>query len=412
MRHSTNQALVLYFMIAALAAITAVGQQPPAPAASAPDGRVAAISEWGLSGVVWSEAALVRKLAIETARSDDSLSGEQLERLQSIAEQSDSLIQAMEEFGWKRLRRRPEPSRDSDSPSGDSDSPSASADLPNPEAVGKRLAESMGLDADPDDAQTPSDTPQRRPRSVPESEEPIVSRYDTETPAGRDDPGVDDELQADALDIDIDQYRVDDYIDETPAEARNRIDAREDGVEGAIAAASDEGIGGASAGHISEREALTLSATLPYAQDSIYDADDYDPDIDYNVEHPLTPRKMRNPAGDTLDGDDDISVRDPAIAAEGEDELIAAMKREAAADRDDEMAVDRPLARYNDRPAEVAEDAHWVQFHLDLNQKRWEAAKGSGLSFDAVQQAAQKLKVTMRTIAAISDSERLTKLLR
>jgi len=249
-----------------------------------------------------------------------------------------------------------------------------------------------------------------------------MSRLDTETPAGMDDPGLDDERTENRLKIEIDQYRVDDFIDETPREARNIADAREDGVERAIAAASDRGIAGPVAGHISYRESQTRSATLPYSKDSIYDADDYDPDVDYDVEHPLTARKLEHEAAEIPNREDDVSPLDPAVVATGEDELLAAMKRGGTAEMDqreigDELIPETtppprvPLARYNPEPPTLASDANWVQFHLDLNQNRWYEAQKAGLNLLTVRQAMRRLLATINTVKTSTDSPRLVALL-
>jgi hypothetical protein len=198
-----------------------------------------------------------------------------------------------------------------------------------------------------------------------------IKRFDTETPAGVDDPGLDDERTGGDLPLDFDQYRVDDYIDETPAEARNRADAIEDAVEGAIAAAAGRpGMERPGIGHISEREGQTLSATLPYAQDSIYDSDDYDPDVDYDVDNPLGADSSNPASVEVGDRDDDIDLRVPARAINGEDELIAAMARE---DQSNGRRTTRSVEidRYTSERSKHLQDANWVQFHLNVNQATW-----------------------------------------
>ncbi|KAA1261173.1 hypothetical protein LF1_37180 [Rubripirellula obstinata] len=414
MRQTTHQVIVLYFLMAAFAAVSLVGQEPAPQSSEKPDGKPGAISEWGLSGIVWSEANLVRKLAVETAQSDPSLTPKQVEELEKVASGAETLVESMERFGWRRLRRGLGPSGSSQTTDSSLDDDSlGETDLPDPQQVGRQLADSMGLETDPKEITNLN--PARDPA--------IVSRYDTETPIGHDDPGIDDERTANRLRIDIDHYRVDDYIDETPQEARNLADAREDGVEGAIAAADPEGIAGPTAGYISRREVQTRSTTLPYSQDSIYDADDYDPDVDYDVEHPLTERKMNREASEMLDGDDDISVRNPAIAAEGEDELLAAMERGGTARPDWDPATtaiegnptdrdhDASMPRYNVTPDARPADADWVQLHLELNEARWFAARDQGLSYQAVRSAQSRLMTTVESVRRASDSRRLRNLL-
>lgn len=406
MRQTANQTIVLYFLMAAIAAVTLVGEEPLEQSKETPDGSPSAISEWGLSGVVWSEANLVRKLAVETAKADSTLTTAQMKELRQVAVDAEALVKSMEKFGWRRLHRETRPQ------SPEIDVSPATGAIPEPEIVGAQLAESLGLE--PDVPEQPVVDPPREDR--------VVSRYDTETPVGRDDPGVDDEITPNRLRIDIDQYRVDDYIDETPTEARNLADAREDGVEGAIAAANPDAIDGPGAGHISYRESQTRSATLPYSIDSIYDADDYDPDVDYDVENPLTWRKMNREAADMLDGDDDVSVRKPAIAAEGEDELLAAMERGGTADPSTVRATtDFEIGRapdnhyadpqYNVTQGTRTDDADWVQLHLELNEARWLVARDRGLNILTVRAAANQLKATMASVRRASDSKRLQALL-
>lgn len=389
-------------------AMSAVFAQPPVASPSTPSGDASAISDWGLSGAVWSEASLVRKLAVETARTNPGLPPAQLQQLKLMAETSGDLIESMEEFGWRRIKRATD---------ADDNTPLSRAEVPDPVEAGAELAESLG--AKPRTPVVPSPP---KVRAELADEDPVMSRLDTETPVGADDPGLDDERTENRLKVEIDQYRVDDFIDETPKESRNIVDAREDGVERAIAAASDRGIAGPVAGHISYRESQTRSATLPYSKDSIYDADDYDPDVDYDVEHPLTARNLAHEAAEIPDREDDVSPLDPAVVATGEDELLAAMKRGGTAEMDQHELADElvpeiappprsPLALYNPEPPELTADANWVQFHLDLNQNRWYEAQRAGLDLFTVRQAMRRLMATINTVKASTDSPRLVALL-
>ncbi|TWU08496.1 hypothetical protein [Stieleria varia] len=314
-----KQNTLLYFFtfvaFACAAMMTARADEQPPIGNAVPDGSAEKISDWALAGVIWSDASLTRKLAFEAAKRSES--APQRQKLQAIAKKSNDIVDALEKFGWKQIKR-----------------------------------------------------------TAPTTLDPSIKRFDTETPAGFDDPGLDDEQTDDKLRLDVDQYRVDDYIDETPAEARNRADAIEDGVEGAIAAAaSRRGMGRPTAGRISEREVQTRSATMPYSQDSIYDSDDYDPDRDYIVDNPLGVYSTNPASADLGDGDDDIDLDDPAKVVEGEDELIAAMARERRADasRADASRADRQVEMdcYTDRRSSHQQDANWVQLHLDANQATW-----------------------------------------
>jgi len=389
--------------------------QAPVENQATPSGNASAISDWGLSGAVWSEASLVRKLAVETARSNPNLPSAQLEQLQLMAETSGDLLESMEEFGWRRVSQAETAApNDASRPTNNASTPT---EVPDPAVAGAELAESLG--AKP---QSPVIPPPPKIQAELVDEDPVKSRLDTETPAGMDDPGLDDERTENRLKIEVDQYRVDDYVDETPMEERNVVDAREDGVEGAIAASSDRGIAGPVAGRISYRESQTRSATLPYSKDSIYDADDYDPDADYDVEQPLTARNLENEAAEIPNREDDVSPLDPAVVATGEDELLAAMKRGGTAEMDrrrvgDDLVPERtspprmPLTRFNPEPPKLTADANWVQFHLDLNQNRWYEAERSGLDLLTVRQAMRRLLATINTVKATTDSERLIDLL-
>ncbi len=261
-----------------------------------PDGSTSKISDWALSGVIWSDASLTKKLARQAAK--EANSPEQAAQFKKIFQQSSRIVEAMETFGWKQVKstttmndsRAPQPSR-------------GEKPLPDPEDVGAALAKSMNFPP------MKTESSERRERSTRPTQpaqtptlDPSIKRFDTETPAGRDDPGIDDERTNDGIALDVDNYRVDDYIDETPAEARNQADAIEDGVEGAIAAASGRlGMSTGTADHFGYRESQTLSGTLPYAQGSIYGFDNS------LVTDATDPESV-----DRGDRDDDIDRGDPA----------------------------------------------------------------------------------------------------
>lgn len=391
-----------------LMAMPAVAQPPASPV---PEGSPSKISDWAIAGVVWSDASLTKKLAIQAAK--ESETAEQTARYERLAQKSSELVEAMESFGWKQVKRS---SNVNDNRS--SQSAGGEKSLPDPKKVGAELAQSLDLSVDEPRDSSPRErrTRQRRPIAAP-TLDPDVKRFDTETPAGRDDPGLDDERTGNGILLDLDNYRVDDYIDETPGEARNRADAIEDGVEGAIAAAAGRrGMGRGAAGWISERESQTRSATLPYAQDSIYDADDYDPDVDYHVENPLGTQSTNLRSADLGDRDDDIDLRNPAQVVDGEDELIAAMKRKQNLDR---QGVSRAqtgslrtnLDHYTGERSKHGQDADWVQFHLDANQTVWSELTTRD-NLDAQTRAALiKLKADMIAAMNATDNEQLRSIL-
>ena len=107
MRPKIHFAVFLYLFMAAIAAVKLAGQEPQATKSQIPDGSASAISEWGMSGALWSEAALVRKLAIETMRADVELQPTQREALKKVASDSGALIESMESFGWRRVASQP-----------------------------------------------------------------------------------------------------------------------------------------------------------------------------------------------------------------------------------------------------------------------------------------------------------------
>ena len=427
----------------------------PAVRGPAAGGDAAQVSTWAQAGLLWSDAHFARRVALDAAKLSDN-PGQQAE-MEAVAARCDRLIDSLEEFGWTRVRqvraakaravasnaaetRGGEPrAAEADAAVPPQDVREASAgedetDVPSAEAAGLALADELSLPPNKLDPEEAGDSPAGDPDSVPEtvlnppsaeariaaskpplepsvSPEPLPLRVETETPSGREDPGVDDELSMDPEKFDISQYRVDDHIDETFAERINRADAIEDGAEAALAAGVDT-IGPDVAGRISERETQTRSATLPYSRDSIYDSDDYDPDIDYDAENPIAAQAEPVPAGpsgsinDGYDGVDDI---------DGEDELVQSM----AGVEQTKVPLDRPvddplrgtpptaLARgtvgvvtpemdaepdpeapvapnaapvapavdwtaYSLPDVRVDEDADWVQLHLEKNQQRFD----------------------------------------
>lgn len=85
------------------------GQGAAANTAAASDTSPSGISDWALAGVVWSDASLTRKLATDAlsqAPSDGAGSPTQ-ESLQQLAEQSQQIIKALEQFGWSHKKADP-----------------------------------------------------------------------------------------------------------------------------------------------------------------------------------------------------------------------------------------------------------------------------------------------------------------
>lgn len=425
------------------------------------DGDAEKVSDWAQAGVLWSDAHFTRRIALDAARLSDNPA--QQEEMAAVVARCDRLIDALESFGWTRVRQvrdaqsraaelrqdasvasaatpeEPTPTKPSpkettvDSADGDEKN-----EVPSAAMAGRALAAELSLPPSQVDPADATDTAESNPDSVPEtvlnpatpeariaarkpplepstSPEPLPLRVETETPAGQDDPGVDDELGTDPEQFDISHYRVDDYVDENFAERVNRADAIEDGAEAALAAGSDT-IGPDVAGRISERETQTRSATLPYSRDSIYDSDDYDPDIDYDAENPIAAQAEPIPAGpigsinDGYDGVDDIDGEDelvqsmagveqtkvplnrpvddalrgspPTALARGSVGVVTpGMDAESDAEPDagatataaptpDTSTVD--WTAYSLPEVRVDEDADWVQLHLETNQQRFD----------------------------------------
>lgn len=230
-----------------------------------------------------------------------------------------------------------------------------------------------------------------------------IKRFDTETPAGRDDPGMDDERTGDGISLDVGHYRVDDYIDETSAEARNRADAIEDGVEGAIAAASGRlGMGTRAADHFGYRESQTLSGTLPYARGSIYHTD-----------NPLGTNSTKFEGIDRGDRDDDIDRGNPAKVVDGEDELIAAMAREQQRTQTPTAAAAKKtdLDRYSTERSKYSQDANWVQFHLDANEAIWKKFTTRDNLKRRLSDSVMKLKADASVAIRATDNQNLRSVL-
>ncbi len=113
---SPQRCLILSSCLAAMVAVPVppvFGQDAssdPAPRPASPAGAgessPSGISDWALAGVVWSDASLTRKLAADAlgqAQSEGASSPTQ-QSLQQIAQQSQQVIKALEEFGWSQKK--------------------------------------------------------------------------------------------------------------------------------------------------------------------------------------------------------------------------------------------------------------------------------------------------------------------
>ncbi|WP_404308508.1 hypothetical protein [Neorhodopirellula lusitana] len=362
---------VLLIVSSVVIAVPNVNAQTPA----VPDGSASQISDWALAGIIWSDASLTKKLADSAAK--ETKSAEEASQYRQLSQKATEIIESMEEFGWKQVRRSAKVI--DDRPNGNpSESENASA-LKRSETAGKR-------------ASSPS---ANSTGAVP-----------------------DDQSNEDRISLNVNNYRVDDYVDETPSEARSRADAIEDGVEGAIAAASGRlGTGRGTAGRISVRESQTLSATLPYSRDSIYDADDYDPDVDFLVENPQGTRSA-NTKSVAVEGQKQAIERESGEdIVDNEDEMMAAMSREGStgdtsAKRENSGASRLNLDDYTSERSKHAQDANWVQFHLSANQSTWsELTTRENLPMQ-LNGSLNKLKADMKAAMDATDNVGLQDLLR
>ncbi|WP_153557137.1 hypothetical protein [Roseimaritima sediminicola] len=268
-------------------------QTAPAPEVAAPAVAPEVISDWALAGVVWSDASLTKKLAIDALRKQpEQVDAEALRRL--IA-QSTQVIEALEQFGWKQTPRPTQVAENGPA-------------TPNP-ALARNVA------ADAQVVRRPAVDPPPRALTV----------GDPHATSGRTAPGAVEDKVATGPEREIEPFGVEDYVDETPGESVDPVDAAEDGVEAAIAAAPASDVPGpeVGAGRISQREMQTRSTTLPYSVDSIYDADDYDPDVDYQVDNPLAPRSADPRTNDLLDDDQQVAAQSTTDSAVDDEPAVA-----------------------------------------------------------------------------------------
>lgn len=376
---------------------------------AAVEGEPRRISDWALAGIVWSDTHLVRKLAQKVAAESDE--SQRAERMEGLIEDSDQIIEILKDFGWRRLEAR------------------------------QAEAEELPVEGGPVSPQATAGGERANPRADPPARE-LSARVESESPPGLNDPGVDDELQSPDADFDLNRYRVDDYIDEVPGERRSLADAVEDGVEEALAAGIDNISGnygdrrgsgrGTSEGRLSQREMMTRSNTLPYSKDSIYDTDDFDPDVDYDVNEPLSEPvpSNSNPLIERVE-DEDLENRpaespgevpSDAPDIEGEDDLVQELAEEgevpASGDRSSAgTAVPdvSHLRRFTEQQKPFSQDAAWVQFQFDANQRVWQMVRSQPTdesTYRHLEAAVAQLQSHAQVGAQLTDDPRLATILR
>ena len=338
-----------------------------------PRGQPTAISDWALAGVVWSDACLVRKLARQAAAaaSDEELAAGHV----AVAERAERLITALEQFGWRRIARSPE--------------------------AGSQLAKSRTESARENDSRPgPMNRPNRRPREV-----GGATLLPTEGPV--------------ELDLYQRNYRLEGAGDAEPEFLPPQV---EKGMEEAIA---DSGIlrsaeFGDSDGRISYRESQTRSGTMPYSYESIYDTDDYDPDVDYRNERPLViadpippAERARMDSRQANDESDDVA---DMYGFEDRDQ-----QREQDAELDptpvtpsnllDRLAGVSSIEKYTGQGTQYKRDSHWVQLHLNLNQMMWQNLAESGNWPEAMELATLKLANSAKLALTVTGNQRLKTIL-
>ena len=321
--HGRRLFVVVAVVGALLVQMPQVVAQPAA--ASAADGDADRVSDWAQAGLMWSQAHYAKKVARTAANLQ---SGQIAEDHRKTAAKLDNLIGRLEDFGWKRLDRSPNgtatprtaPAVEPATRHQPRSQPETAASI-DPAAVQRNLRRELGF----------STTKQPTAAQQVAGQSTAIDRTDLPRAVVNDDrdnpafdrrtlpePGANDETVRDLETIDIQHYRVDDVVDETPAERRNIADAIEDGVETAIAAGIDTAKI-PNVGRISNREMQTRSSTMAYSVDSIYDGDDRNTDRDYVAERPLGPATANDSGlaaiNNGLDGVDDIDNEDELATA-------------------------------------------------------------------------------------------------
>lgn len=422
-------------------------------AAVAPQGEPQRISDWALAGTLWSDTHLVRKLAQQAAEQSDD--PEQKDKLLRLELQSEHLINSLESFGWRRVAidRAAQPAPASAAPS--APAPAAQADpvsadvgepnrpLPDPEQVGQELAASLGVDSQASVEQRPDRSARGR----------AAASRDGAAGTVADKAAIGDERAADGFDFDIAQYRLVEPLDPSPAVVTDVADAVGEGTEAALAAGVDnfEGGLGALPGRISEREAMTQSGSLPFAG-SVYDSDDYDPDINYSGSNPIAAldeeireRSVGQRPGSRLRETPTIGVEtsDTPAAATGERALdpiptepsddirdeadlvenVATDPRVDNTPTVDELArgqqapiagVARSYLAYSDPQSVLEQDAAWVEFRLQANQQRWQMIRELRDSIDInaeLKAAIVQLRANAQTARRLTSDARLAAIL-
>ncbi|KAA5538981.1 hypothetical protein FYK55_25620 [Roseiconus nitratireducens] len=140
---------------------------------------------------------------------------------------------------------------------------------------------------------------------------------------------------------------------------------------------------------LTQRDAETLSDSLPYSRGSLYDVEAYDPASE-SIERPDGTIDRRAPVrNEKINAIVDAEVR-RGVAAETR--TLAAME-----------GVPLPktnLSHFTTTDDVLKSDANWVQLHLDTNQLRWyalgNATIDNGMLTDAMAQLTARMKLASR----------------
>ncbi|WP_164101432.1 hypothetical protein [Candidatus Laterigemmans baculatus] len=339
-----------------------------------PEGQPAAISDWALAGVVWSDAHLVRRLAQAAAAQSDS--SEYREKMALLINDCDNLIDALETFGWRRI----------------------AAERAEQQAAAAAVAEAVEEAAE-------------EPRVAVTPPRPVVPPL---LPASE---ALDDDVLDQPRPFSFRRYWVADYTAEAPLEPLTAAEAAEEGIEEAVAAAPSKADAGFDAdeqtGPNARRLAQTQSATLPYAGDSIYDLRDLRPNAPYPERPAAVAAELREdvPRVESLRPATEAVEPNVPLDLPTEELLDAAVRQPVA------PLVSIDITRYTDRVQQFQQDANWVKFRLAANQQRWRMLQNRGedesipVLTDHLDAALLQLQADASTALAASKDSQLSEVL-
>lgn len=375
--------LTVYLLLGTAAVMSVQGQPPTGEPTVANDtldvvvsrGKPKAISDWALAGVVWSDACLLRKLALASAAASDDESVQA--RYVTLADRADELISSLEGFGWKRIARRS--NKESATPSNDVASGS-------PERI---LATN-------DSSLAPADNTARRvARAL-----PVPSQVPVE------------------LNVDQQNFRLEGAGYAEPEFLPPQV---EKGLEEAIANKGLRSVEFAErTGRISYRESQTRSGSMPYSRQSIYDTDDYDPVVDYRAENPLATLRPDRVAGiERLTREEAVHTGEHLADMYGFDDPVATDRENGEFDGGqikpsqllDRLSGTAVVEKFTPDSGRYKQDADWVQLHLNMNQMLWLRVAGGPEIAPATQLAQLKLANSANLASSSTNNARLREIL-